>query len=241
MEFFTIGVYNSTEKEFFEKLTESELRARYNNLVQDFNSKVSNAEAVDKLLSAIFGEDNVKRAYKEEKKQLANKLEDLIDANVSDPNLVADLRAARVEMAKINDYKRATNFGTNRIDPFYFAKKIEKNEPVSGIAADIGKIVAVYPDIAQPGKTGKPFWAPERLTRSTAAGTVGLAIGGLPGLIGGAVTGNIASGMAGRRMSTPAYQAKYAVPRDFRPPVNNLTPSTDLPNFTGSGVNNLRK
>jgi hypothetical protein len=185
--------------------------------------------------------DPVKIAAANAKKQLANKLEDLIDANVSDPKLVADLRAARVEMAKINDYKRATNFGTNRIDPFYFAKKIEKNEPVSGIAADIGKIVAVYPDIAQPGKTGKPFWAPERLTRSTAAGTVGLAVAGLPGAIGGAVAGNIASGVAGRRMSTPAYQAKYAVPPDFRPSVNNLAPATDLPHFTGSGVNNLRK
>jgi hypothetical protein len=185
--------------------------------------------------------DPVKIAAANAKKQLANKLEDLIDANVSDPKLVADLRAARVEMAKINDYKRATNFGTNRIDPFYFAKKIEKNEPVSGIAADIGKIVAVYPDIAQPGKTGKPFWAPERLTRSTAAGTVGLAVAGVPGAIVGAVAGNIASGIAGRRMSTPAYQAKYAVLRDFRPPVNNLAPTTDLPHFTGSGVNNLRK
>jgi hypothetical protein len=104
---------------------------------------------------------------------------------------------------------------------------VSEGKPLSGIAADIGKIVAVYPDIAQAGKTGKPFWAPERLTRSTAAGTVGLAVGGLPGAITGAVAGNIASGMAGRRMSTPSYQARYAVPPDFRPPVqvNNLRPA----------------
>ena len=171
--------------------------------------------------------DPVKIARAEANKKLADSLENLIEANVRDPNMLAELRAARAEMAKIYDYERATNFATNRIDPFVLAKMVEEGKPLSGIAADIGKIVAVYPDIAQPGKTGKPFWAPERLTRSTAAGTVGLAIGGLPGAIGGAVAGNIASGMAGRRMSTPAYQARYAVPQDFRPPVveNNLRPA----------------
>ena len=176
--------------------------------------------------------DPVKIARADANKKLADSLENLIEANVRDPNMLAELRAARAAMAKVYDYERATNFATNRIDPTVLAKMVEEGKPLSGIAADIGKIVAVYPDIAQQGKTGKPFWAPERLTRSTAAGTIGLAIGGLPGAIGGAVTGNIASGMAGRRMSTPGYQAKYAIPSDFRPPVveNNLRPvpmSTD--------------
>ena len=170
--------------------------------------------------------DPVKIARADANKKLADSLENLIEANVRDPNMLAELRAARTEMAKIYDYERATNFATNRIDPFVLAKMVEEGKPLSGIAADIGKIVAVYPDIAQPGKTGKPFWAPERLTRSTAAGTVGLAVAGLPGAIGGAVAGNIASGMAGRRMSTPAYQARYAVPQDFRPveSANKLAP-----------------
>jgi hypothetical protein len=176
--------------------------------------------------------DPVKIARADANKKLADSLENLIEANVRDPNMLAELRAARAAMAKVYDYERATNFATNRIDPTVLAKMVEEGKPLSGIAADIGKIVAVYPDIAQQGKTGKPFWAPERLTRSTAAGTIGLAIGGLPGAIGGAVTGNIASGMAGRRMASPNYQAKYAIPQDFRPPVveNNLRPvpmSTD--------------
>jgi hypothetical protein len=176
--------------------------------------------------------DPVKIARADANKKLADSLENLIEANVRDPNMLAELRAARAAMAKVYDYERATNFATNRIDPTVLAKMVEEGKPLSGIAADIGKIVAVYPDIAQQGKTGKPFWAPERLTRSTAAGTIGLAIGGLPGAIGGAVTGNIASGMAGRRMASPSYQAKYAIPQDFRPPTqaNNLRPvqmSTD--------------
>jgi len=176
--------------------------------------------------------DPVKIARADANKKLADSLENLIEANVRDPNMLAELRAARAAMAKVYDYERATNFATNRIDPIVLAKMVEEGKPLSGIAADIGKIVAVYPDIAQPGKTGKPFWAPERLTRSTAAGTVGLAVAGLPGAIGGAVAGNIASGMAGRRMASPSYQARYAIPQDFRPPVveNNLRPvsmSTD--------------
>jgi len=176
--------------------------------------------------------DPVKIARADANKKLADSLENLIEANVRDPNMLAELRAARAAMAKVYDYERATNFATNRIDPTVLAKMVEEGKPLSGIAADIGKIVAVYPDIAQPGKTGKPFWAPERLTRSTAAGTVGLAVAGLPGAIGGAVAGNIASGMAGRRMASPSYQARYAIPQDFRPPVveNNLRPvqmSTD--------------
>jgi hypothetical protein len=172
--------------------------------------------------------DPVKIARAEANKKLADSLENLIEANVRDPKLLGELRKARAEMAKIYDYERATNFATNRIDPTVLAKMVEEGKPLSGIAADIGKIVAVFPNIAQQGKTGKPFWAPERLTRSTAAGTIGLAVGGLPGAIGGAVTGNIASGLAGRRMASPGYQAKYALPQDFRPPVveNNLRPAT---------------
>lgn len=195
-------------------------------VVNDIRKLRRDANAVYTAQQKSGVPDPVKIARADANKSLADALESLIDANVTDPKLLGELRKARAEMAKIYDYERATNFATNRIDPFVLAKMVEEQKPLSGIAADIGKIVAVYPDIAQPGKTGKPFWAPERLTRSTAAGTVGLAVAGLPGAIGGAVAGNIASGLAGRRMSTPGYQAKYALPQDFRPPVveNNLRP-----------------
>lgn len=155
---------------------------------------------------------------------VADALENLIEANVADPKLLGELRAARANMAKIYDYERATNFATNRIDPQILAKMVKDQKPLSGVAADIGKIAAVFPDIAQSGKTGAPMWAPERLTRSGAAGTIGFAIGGVPGAVGGAVAGNILSGVAGKRIASPAYQAAHAVPRDFRPPVNNLRP-----------------
>lgn len=196
-------------------------------IVNDIRKLRRDANAVYTAQQKSGVPDPVRIARADANKSLADALESLIDANVTNPKLLGELRQARADMAKIYTYERATNFATNRIDPTVLAKMVEEKKPLSGIAADIGKIVAVFPDIAQAGKTGKPFWAPERLTRSTAAGTVGLAVGGLPGAITGAVAGNIASGMAGRRMSTPSYQARYAVPQDFRPPVqvNNLRPA----------------
>lgn len=160
---------------------------------------------------------------------VANALENLIEANVADPKLLGDLRKARADMAKIYDYERATNFATNRIDPQVLAKMVKDDKPLSGIAADIGKIAAVFPDIAQTGQTGVPGWA-KSFSRSGAAGTTGLATAALfgapliPGAVIGAGVGYVGGGMAARRMASPAYQAANAVPRDFRAPVNNLRP-----------------
>lgn len=159
---------------------------------------------------------------------VANALESLIEANVADPKLLGDLRKARANMAKVYDYERATNLATNRIDPQIFAKMVEEGKPLSGIAADIGKIAAVFPDIAQTGQTGVPGWA-KSFSRSGAAGTTGLATAALfgapliPGAVIGAGVGYVGGGMAARRMASPAYQAANAVPRDFRPR-NSLAP-----------------
>ena len=159
---------------------------------------------------------------------VANALESLIEANVADPKLLGDLRKARANMAKVYDYERATNLATNRIDPQIFAKMVEEGKPLSGIAADIGKIAAVFPDIAQTGQTGVPGWA-KSFSRSGAAGTTGLATAALfgapliPGAVIGAGVGYVGGGLAARRMASPAYQAANAVPRDFRPR-NSLAP-----------------
>jgi hypothetical protein len=165
--------------------------------------------------------------------KLANALEDLIDANAPNPQVLADLRKARAAKAKIFDYERALNNQTNRIDPQVLAKMAKEKKPLSGIAADIAKIASVFPDIAQTGQTGQPTWA-KGLTRSGAAGTAGLATAALvgapliPGAVIGAGLGYVGGGLTARRMASPAYQAKYAVPQDFRPPVveNNLRPVT---------------
>jgi len=57
-------------------------------------------------------------------------------------------------------------------------------------------------------------------------GTIGFAIGNVPGAVIGAAAGEIGSRILASRMGTPGYQARRAVPRDYRPqaPVNALRP-----------------
>ena len=183
--------------------------------------------------------DATKIARADANKKIADALEALIDTNAPNAEVLANLRKARAAKAKVYDYERALNNQTNRIDPQVLAKMAKDEKPLSGIAADIAKIASVFPDIAQTGQTGVPTWA-KGLTRSGAAGTAGLttaAVFGaplIPGAVIGAGLGYVGGGLAARRMATPGYQAKYAVPQDFRSlePVNMLAPEPR---------NNLRK
>jgi hypothetical protein len=168
---------------------------------------------------------------------IANALEDLIDANAPNAEVLANLRKARTAKAKIFDYERALNNQTNRIDPQVLAKMAQDGKPLTGTAADIAKIASVFPDIAQTGVSGtSPFV--KGFTRSGAGGTAAMAAASLvgapliPAAVGGGLVGYFGGGLAANRMLKPGYQAKRAVPQDFRPPVveNNLRPvpmSTD--------------
>lgn len=168
---------------------------------------------------------------------IANALEDLIDANAPNAEVLANLRKARTAKAKIFDYERALNNQTNRIDPQVLAKMAKDKKPLSGVAADIAKIASVFPDIAQTGVAGLTPLA-QGFARSGAAGTAAAGTAALigapiaPFAAGGALAGYFGGGLAANRMLKPGYQAKYAIPSDFRPPVveNNLRPvpmSTD--------------
>lgn len=162
---------------------------------------------------------------------IANALEDLIDANAPNAEVLANLRKARTAKAKIFDYERALNNQTNRIDPQVLAKMAQDGKPLTGTAADIAKIASVFPDIAQTGVSGMSPLA-KGFTRTGIGGTAGFLVGGVPGAAIGGLTGYLGGGLAARRMASPGYQAKYAIPQDFRPPtqVNNLRPvpmSTD--------------
>lgn len=168
---------------------------------------------------------------------IANALEDLIDANAPNAEVLANLRKARTAKAKIYDYERALNNQTNRIDPQVLAKMARDGKPLTGIAADIAKIASVFPDVARTGQTGMTPFA-RGFARSGAAGTAAAGTAALigapiaPFAAGGALAGYFGGGLAANRMLKPGYQAKYAIPSDFRPPVveNNLRPvplSTD--------------
>lgn len=183
--------------------------------------------------------DATKIARADANKEIADALEALIDANAPNAEVLANLRKARAAKAKVYDYERALNNQTNRIDPQILAKMAKDEKPLSGTAADIAKIASVFPDIAKTGQTGIPTWA-KGLTRSGAAGTAGLTAAAvlgaplIPGAVIGAGLGYVGGGLAARRMASPKYQAKHAVPQDFRPleSVNKLAPEPR---------NNLRK
>lgn len=162
---------------------------------------------------------------------IANALEDLIDANVRDPKVIAELQAARTKMAQIYEHERALDFATGKIDPQVYAKMMSEGKPMTGVGADIGKVAANFPSVAtiKPGVEAK---AP-RVTRGSVGGAIGGAIGSLGGPLGaatgaitGATIGGLSSAIGAKRVATPAYQAAKAVPKDYRPPVNMLRPSS---------------
>lgn len=163
---------------------------------------------------------------------IANALENLIEANVTDPKLLANLRKARAEMAQIYSYQRATDPVTGKVDPIELAKMLAKREPLSGNAKRMAEIATVYPSVAFVGPETSNVGA--KITRSGIGGAAGY-VAGAPFGIGpftsilGAGVGGASSGLTTKYMGRLGYQRSYAVPPDYRIPfsageVNNLAP-----------------
>ena len=158
--------------------------------------------------------------------KIANALEDLIDANVKDPKIVSDLRAARAKQANIFDTARAIDYATGQVDPAVLAKMVSDGKKLSGVAKDIGEIAANYPGVAK--VKGSDSLKMPLVLRSSLGGATGAAIGSTLGPVGaaggaavGAGAGAIASKGAAKLMTTPKYQSSRAVPKDYR---NKLAP-----------------
>jgi hypothetical protein len=163
--------------------------------------------------------------------KIADTLEAIIDANAA-AEVVPALRAARTKMAQIYDHARAIDYVTGVIDPQMYAKLLrERKGQMTGLPADIGKVAAIYPTVMTP-TAATSFTAP-RLVRGGLGATAG-AVFGSPlgpfgaagGLVAGSAAGAFAGNLAARRMASPAFQAKYAVPRDYRP--NALAPEPPI-------------
>ena len=163
--------------------------------------------------------------------KIADTLEAIIDANAP-PEVLPALRAARTKIAQIYDHARAIDYVSGAIDPQMYAKLLqERKGQMTGLPADIGKVAAIYPTVMSP-TSATSFTAP-RLVRGGMGATAGAVIGSLlgplgaaGGLVAGSTGGAFAGNLAARRMASPAFQAKYAVPRDYRP--NALAPDTGL-------------
>ena len=206
---------------------------RSGNLVlQDIRQLRRNANNTYQSQKAGLAPDPAKIAEADAGMKLANTLEQLIDANVTDPRVLTDLQKARVRMAQIYDYQRATDMATGLIDPQVLAKMASEGKPLSGTIGKIANVAANFPDVTQGGTAKPPSWR-EKLTRSSVAGTVGALAGspfGLGGSIAGGATGaaagNVLAASQARRMTTPEFQRQYAVPKDYRPVPMGDNPST---------------
>ena len=172
----------------------------------------------------------VEMAEAETRMGIANAYEKLIDANVTDPNVLANIQTARTKQAQIYQHARALDYGKEKIDPQAYVKMYEESKgQITGVGADIAKAAAIFPDYftLTPAEVGKL----PRLTRGGVGGAVGAALGApfgpagsVAGLAAGMGMGSLIGGAAAKRMATPAYQAARAVPKDYRPPVNMLRP-----------------
>lgn len=144
------------------------------------------------------------------------------------------------QLAKIEAYEDATNFGTGKIDPKIIAKQTKDNPRLTGDIATIGKFTNNFPEamgiVTPETAIGTGI---RHLSRASVGGTIGAAIGAMTpvGPIGGGAmgvgAGTALSRLNAARIVSPSYQAKNAIPTDYRPPVNNLRPVT--PN-SGSNV-----
>lgn len=163
------------------------------------------------------------------KMAIANALERMVDEHAPSPSVLTEFQQARTRMAQIYDHERAIDFSTNTIDPKVYAKLLdERKGNMTGLGADIGRVAANFPGIAETGAKGQ---APLRqaITRYGIGGTVGFGLGSLvgqpvAGAVVGAGVGKVASGIAAKRRATPEYQTAHAVPPDYRP-TNNLSPA----------------
>ena len=200
-------------------------------VIDDIRQLRKQAQSVYKARDAGTNPAPADVAAADAKIGLASTLEALIDANVTDPNVLGDIKLARTRMAQIYDHDRAINYANGTVDPQAYAKMLnERKGSMTGVGADIGRVAATFPEVMNtqtPSAMGLP-----KVTRSgiTAAGgaLLGGAVAGYPGAIAGASLGGAAgwtgTQLAARRMAAPSYQQAYAAPTDYRPTPSLLRP-----------------
>lgn len=154
---------------------------------------------------------------------------------------------ARQYIANSHAWENATNTSTQTLNPRKFAKITAKDNALTGVAADVGKIANNMPGISK--NISENRLISERATRYGVPGLVGWGLGSMIGLPGegamaGAIAGVAIPPMLRKLIASDKYQAKHAFPQDFRPqplgprtiPINKDIPYSGLPAVPGSMV-----
>ena len=129
-------------------------------------------------------------------------------------------KASREYIAKSHVAENATNLDTGVLDPTKIAALTAKDNALTGVAADIGKVANNFSKIANPSI--ERFPVRERLARYGPMGVAGGLVGSLAGApatgaLAGMAAGAIGSAVLRKLISSKGYQAKNAFPQDFRP------------------------
>lgn len=167
----------------------------------------------------------VERATADAKIGIANALEQLVDMNVKDPTLLDRFREARALLAKSYTYEKATDLATGRVNPVTIAKILGNDDTMTGDIAAIGRIAANFPEVSSSKPSSFLQKAVPTITRSGMGGTLGYVVGPTLGLEPslaaalGAATGELGGRYMAKRIVTPEFQARSAVPTDFRIPM----------------------
>jgi len=158
------------------------------------------------------------------KMAIADKIDETISSNITDPTWKSKFDESRRKMAQSYAYERATNLVRQQVDPQVFAQEMQGRHRLTGNAAKMGEIAGNFPEIANVyAEHGKAFGMP---VRSGVAGTTGFAIGSLYGSpiatsAASATLAAIGEKMYGKRLRGDVAQKKYATPVDRRMPLTN--------------------
>lgn len=168
--------------------------------------------------------DTVTMQTAKAKMAIAEKIDETISSNITDPKWKTSFDDSRRKMAQSYAYERATNLVRQQVDPQVFAQEMQGRHQLTGNAAKMGEIAGNFPEIANVyAERGTTFSMP---VRSGVAGTTGFAIGSLYG--SPVATSATAAGLAamgekfyGKRLRGESAQKKYATPVDRRMPIKD--------------------
>lgn len=148
---------------------------------------------------------------------IANSLENLLESNITDPNLLNEFRAARTAIAKTHDWESATSVTTKQVDPSQIAKLAEKGKPLTGALADVANIAGNFPSAASLTATKVEPW--QYVRRGSVGGGLGFLMAGPGGAIAGAGATHVGGKVLANQLLTKGAQNRFAVPADRRIPL----------------------
>lgn len=128
-----------------------------------------------------------------------------IAANAGKPDLVAELRHARTQIAKTYDVERALNIGTGDISAKSLGRTLDKGKPLSGGLATSGRFAEGFPAYVQDGaKIPTPGVSKSEALSAMFLGMGGYGLGGVPGIAAAALP--LASGPTRSMLLSGPYQ-----------------------------------